>query len=122
MSDSRISTADTRFTEALNEMSAYIHDWAIRKGFWEAGVDRNDGEMIALFHSELSEVLEGLRSGNPTSEKIGEHGFSQVEEEFADLFIRVMDTCAARGWRLGEAIVAKMAYNEKRPYKHGRKF
>lgn len=82
--------------------------------------DRNDGEMLALFHSEISECLEGLRHGNPPSDKIPE--FNQAEEELADLFIRAMDTAKARGWRLPEAIVAKMAFNEGRPYRHGKKF
>jgi NTP pyrophosphatase (non-canonical NTP hydrolase) len=82
--------------------------------------DRNDGEMIALWHSELSEALEALRHGNPTSDVID--GFTQVEEELADLIIRIMDTAYARKWRLGEAIVAKMAFNETRPYKHNKEF
>jgi len=83
-------------------------------------MDRNDGEMVALFHSELSEALEAMRHKNPPSTEI--EGFSQVEEEMADLFIRIMDTAHARGWKLGEAIVAKMAFNEGRPYKHGKEF
>lgn len=108
------------FVQEFDGMALYIHDWAKRKGFWEDGRDRNDGEMIALMHSELSEVLEGLRSDNPASEHIPE--FSVVEEELADLIIRIMDTAAARGWRVGEAIAAKMEFNEGRPHKHGKAF
>ena len=95
-----------------------IHATAKAKGFWDG--PRNDGEMIALMHSELSELLEALRDGNPPSKKIAE--FSAAEEEIADLIIRALDMCGGRGWRVGQAIDAKMKYNAWREYKHGREF
>ena len=108
------------FIETFNSLSSDIHDWAKRKGFWQSGQERNDGEMIALMHSELSEAVEAIRHGNPPDDKIPE--FSGYEAELADCIIRIMDTAAARGLRVAEAIVAKMAYNESRPYRHGKKF
>jgi NTP pyrophosphatase (non-canonical NTP hydrolase) len=94
-----------------------VHANAIAKGFWDA--PRNDGELIALMHSELSEALEGLRRGLHD-----EHcpDFLNVEIEMADCVIRIMDMCCARGWRLGEAMSAKMEFNATRPHKHGKKF
>lgn len=118
--DSTRTQVDFIFIGAFGRMAEYIHAWATRKGFWEEGKDRNDGEMIALMHSELSEALEAIRHGNPPDDKIPE--FSGVEAELADVIIRIMDTAAARGWRVAEALVAKMAYNEGRPYKHGKLF
>ena len=106
------------FILRFNKMAEYIHEWAKRKGFWDH--DRNDAECIALMHSELSEALEALRHGNPQDDKIPE--FSGLNAELADCIIRIMDYTAARELDVGAAIVAKMAYNEKRPYKHGKEF
>lgn len=89
------------------------------KGFWEDKENRNKGEMIALMHSELSEMLEGVRKPQQ-SEKLPE--FTLEEEEAADLFIRLMDYCEGWGLKLPEAIEAKMEYNTGRPYKHGKAF
>ena len=102
----------------IKELCKESHRIAVSKGFWDK--ERNDGEMIALMHSELSEALEGLRHGNPKSDKIP--NFSAVEEEFADLLIRIGDTIEARGYRIEEAILAKMKYNENRPHMHGKSF
>jgi NTP pyrophosphatase (non-canonical NTP hydrolase) len=65
-------------------------------------------------------MLEALRAGNPDSLKIP--GFSQVEEELADLVIRAMDYAGAHDLALGAAIVAKHAYNVGRPIRHGKEF
>ena len=75
---------------------------------------------IALMHSELSEALEADRHGNPLSEKIPD--YTHVEEELADLVIRVMDESATLKLNLAGAIDAKMKYNEGRPFKHGKKY
>ena len=102
----------------IKELCKKSHKMAVKKGFWDK--KRNDGEIIALMHSELSEVLEGLRKGNPPSGKIPK--FTSVEEEIADLFIRAGDYIEAKKLRIVEAIVAKMKYNSIRPYKHGKEF
>ena len=64
--------------------------------------------------------LEALRHGNPASEHIPD--FTGVEEELADVIIRILDYSAARNLRLWEAVRAKMAYNETRPVRHGKLF
>lgn len=93
----------------------YTTVWKIAKQLRE----RNDGEMIALMHSELSEALEALRHGNGPSDHIPE--FSGVEEELADVVIRIADYAQKRGLRVAEAIIAKMAFNNNREHRHGGK-
>jgi NTP pyrophosphatase (non-canonical NTP hydrolase) len=103
--------------KAINELSILVHHIAKSKGWWDE--ERNDGEVICLMHSELSEALEALRHGNPPSDHIPE--FSGVEEEMADTIIRIVDYCHKRGFRLGEAIEAKVKFNSGRSHRHGGK-
>lgn len=42
-----------------------------------------------------------------------------IPSEFADLILRVLDTCGAEGIDIAGAIADKMAYNATRPYRHG---
>jgi NTP pyrophosphatase (non-canonical NTP hydrolase) len=81
---------------------------------------RNLGEQIALMHSELSEALEWERK-QPGAPSDHIPGFTGLEEEFADVLIRIFDTSAGMKLRLGEAVLAKMAFNSQRPHKHGGK-
>lgn len=110
-----------------------ISELAEKKGFWEqahisylTSGDRDKVEAavkaqkLMLMVSELGEALEGIRKPG-ISEKLGE-GFTQEEEELADLLIRLLDYAGHYKLRLGEATVYKHLYNAGRPYKHGKAF
>lgn len=98
-------------------LASEIHQTAIDKGWWDE--PRNDGELLALCHSELSEALEALRNGNKADDKIPTH--TGAEAELADTIIRVLDMSNARGWDIAGAVVAKMAMNKTRSRRHGGK-
>lgn len=65
---------------------------------------------LFLMVSELSEALEGMRDG-------GNYG-----EELADVVIRAFENAEKNNVAIGDEIIRKMAVNDNRAYKHGRKF
>lgn len=93
------------------------YDTAKKHGWWDE--PRDDLHLIALMHSELSEAVEWIRHGNGKSDHIPE--FTGVEEELADCIIRILDYAAHNNLKVGAALVAKMEFNETRPYRHGGK-
>lgn len=98
----------------LNAMAYQIHQ--LNKKFYQdihtgEPIERNVGELIALIHSEASEMLEGVRKGLADS-----HIPSRPAEEVeaADLLIRLLDYCGYRKLDIAGAMRDKLAYNTKR--------
>ena len=87
------------------------HRIAKEKGWWDN--ERNEGELIALMHSELSEALEAMRNHADKSD---------IAEELADCCIRIFDYCGSRNINLEDALLKKIEYNKTRAYRHGKKF
>lgn len=93
----------------IKELQKLCHDIAQDKGWWLG--ERNNGELVALIHSELSEALEGMRKDD----------WDNVKEELADVVIRIMDFCEARGIDLEQNILMKIEKNKTRSFRHGGK-
>lgn len=125
-----IKISDEAKAEAVNELARDINAWAHLKGFWSFPLNRtaDDPQLIPADHplvktskqmlivTEVAELCEGTRKVAES----GIEGFTNEEEELADTIIRCLDYAGQYDLRIGEAIIAKMAKNEKRPYKHGK--
>lgn len=108
-----------RFVDGYNFKEKEAADIAREHGWIVENSPEDKAVKIALMHSELSEALEAVRTGNPQSEKIPE--FTLLEEELADVVLRIMNFGGQLGLRIADAILAKDQYNNNRPYKHGGK-
>lgn len=124
----------------LKATAKEIHENAAAKGFWDK--ERNVGEMLMLIVSEASEALEADRIGKYSDWHMGDPPIIQsdnltdgrffelftkyvkgtMEDELADVVIRVMDMMYSRGGDLEWHIKAKMRFNAMRPHMHGKKY
>lgn len=105
----------------ISQLQEYIRDWAIRKG-WLTETPRNPAEQLMLIVTELAEACEAFRVGNPPCERPGMEQYSHAAEELADVVIRCLQMAGEHNIPLANVILAKMAFNETRPAKHGKKF
>lgn len=117
---------------SLQDLADRAHSTAVSKGWWDAqcepgGLNRQAvaatvPEKLCLIHSEASEALEDYRVGKmqtvPRESDGKPEGFPT---ELADIVIRCFDLAGALGINLEAEIVAKMAFNETRSYRHGGK-
>lgn len=120
----------------LNEWVKRCHEIAVAHGWWDE--EKSVGEIIALMHSELSEALEEARDGRPGEyvlavendelylekdrEKFAGRKPEGVYVELVDCVIRIFDYLGHEGADVEAILAEKCAYNETRPYRHGKKF
>ena len=115
---------NTNVALAGDLMQSVCHSAAFNSGWWcdpETGQDVRSwpekyfklwvGTKLALVHSEVSEGLEGHRKGL-MDDKLPHR--PMLEVELADAVIRAMDLAGGLGFKLGEAIAEKLAYNASR--------
>jgi NTP pyrophosphatase (non-canonical NTP hydrolase) len=105
----------------ISQMQEYIRQWAIRKG-WLTETPRDPAQQLMLIVTELAECCEAFREGNPPCSRPGMEQYSHAAEELADVVIRCLQMAGEHNIPLSEVIEAKMAFNETRPTKHGKKF
>ena len=108
---------ENKIKEIMDYIGEESYLGCIERGFQESL--NNDDKALLLIHSEISEAVEWLRHENPLSNHIPE--FTGIEEELADIIIRVCNYAYAKKFDLGEAIIAKMNFNKTREHRHGGK-
>jgi NTP pyrophosphatase (non-canonical NTP hydrolase) len=113
-------------TKTLAQMQAEVVEVNERHD-WGNGAPVPFQTAVANLHGEVSEAWEAWRrwGTNDMTGCIGPITDPQKPEgvgsEFADIFIRLLDNCAAYGIDLEAEYERKIAYNRTRPVKHGGK-
>lgn len=109
----------------VRAMQQEIYNTAVDKGFWADAYDETTTfeyvvtQKLLLIVSEVIEVMEAIRK---------DEGIEAIENEFADIVIRVLDLYEGMlqeelvESHLFDAIADKMRYNNGRPKKHGNRF
>ena len=87
-----------------------IHSNAVAAGWWDK--TREDGTIVALIHSELSEALEGMRKGPETAASDAHipDSSASLKRNFADVSDQVvMDYVGRRKLRLARRLWLKLS-------------
>ena len=92
---------------SLNKLAKKAHQTSRNNGWWD--VERTELEIIALIMSELGEWVQAYRKGGA------------VEEEMADVLIRLLDYVGRKNIDFDKVVKDKMIYNKTRGYRHGGK-
>lgn len=106
--------------KSLAVMGDEVIAWAARKG-WHPDPQRTFGEEVALLHSEVSEALEAYREIGFRERTRVDGKPDDVASELADLLIRLLHYASTHEIDLEAQYERKMAYNERRPFRHGGK-
>lgn len=118
-----VATVREDWLNAIIDMANEVWDTSEANGFHDKGY-RSVLERAMLVVTECAELAEAERNGAMTQKSEHIPDFTQGEEEWADIFIRVLDHSRDDGItpsKLGLAIIAKMTYNRTRGYRHGGK-
>ena len=117
--------------KTLIQLSDEIHNLAREKGWYD--VEQTDDAFLERacnnLHDEISELHEAWRNNKlrdpcdkaKKMEELGLKPLTCIEEEMADIVIRVLDDCARLKIDIQTAIETKHEYNKTRPARHGGK-
>lgn len=104
----------------LNELAEECHKTALEKGWWDKS--NPFGQQMMNIIGEVSEAWEEYRKGYDPHFMYSENGkLEGIPIEFADVIIRILDTCAQYQVDIDLAVKLKMEYNKTREYRHGGK-
>ena len=106
----------------LNELARKCRETSNSKGFFTDWTNVNT--KLLLVHCEISEAAEEVRAGRRNevyySERNGKPKPEGFAMEVADAIIRLLELSDSLGLNIEGAVAEKMAYNEGRPYLHGK--
>lgn len=117
-----MTSQEEEWIVAIADMGRFCYDQADKQGFHD-GRSRQPLELCMLVVTELAELAEAFRKGQADAPSDHIPEFTYAEEEWADVLVRVFDHSYDHvdPVRLGQAFVAKLAYNRTRGYRHGGK-
>ena len=109
--------------ENINKLADTVHSLAWEKGWHskDENEDRFIERMCNNLHDEISELHEAWRNNRlhePCDKPIK---LTALEEEMADILIRLLDNARKLGVDIQRAVTIKHHYNSTRSFRHGGK-
>lgn len=104
---------------SMNKWRDTCHKLAVDKKWWRQV--RPFLELLMLVNTELCELAEAYRAGALQAQCDKPIPLTRMDEELADVLIRVFDIAGRYEVDLDRAVAVKHAYNATRPARHGGK-